>query len=92
MIHSPADGIAKRVVQALRHRSDVSRGTPRVRGSLIDGQTFATANRSPEPITYFMKLRTSCEMLISRGIEREVACIEDVDLRLRHVAAIGLRF
>jgi len=30
--------------------------------------------------------------LIGRGIEREVACIEDVDFRLRHVAAIGLRF
>ena len=30
--------------------------------------------------------------LISSGIEREVACIEDVDFRLRHVAAIGLRF
>jgi hypothetical protein len=57
-------GILKRVVQAARHSSDVSRERPRARGSLIDGQTLLQQidHRTSAGTGYFMKLRTSCEI------------------------------
>jgi hypothetical protein len=57
-------GIPKRVVQAARHGSDVSRERPRARGSLINGQTLLQQidHRTSAGMSYFMKLRTSCEI------------------------------
>ena len=42
-------------------------------------------------LRYPMKPRTSCAILSGCGIKRKMTRIEDMDLGVRNVAAIGLR-